>query len=286
MSARTIDPGYRRRRLVDATARSLGAGAPDAALVPLVAVPLDVGPKGLGGLSLDFFTEMPMAVGEVGGGMKHAIVGTLICVGIASAIGIPIGILAGVYLAEFGDNRVGTVVRFSADVMNGIPSITVGIFVYTLVVLSMGHFSALAGGIALSILMIPTVMRTTEEMLRLVPASLREAALALGAPKRRAIVRVALRTAASGIATGVMLAVARVAGETAPLLFTALGNDYFSTEASKPIATLPVQIYNYAVSPYDDWHAKAWAAALVLVFMILVLNLSAKALVSSRGATR
>lgn len=283
---RTIDLAYRRRKIVDVTMRSMCVAATFVAIVPLAAVLLYVAQKGAGGLSWDFFTDMPLPVGEVGGGMKHAIVGTLICVGIASAIGIPIGILAGVYLAEFGNNRTGTVVRFSADVMNGIPSITVGIFVYTLVVLSMGHFSALAGGIALSILMIPTVMRTTEEMLRLVPASLREAALALGAPKRRAIVTVALRTAASGIATGVMLAVARVAGETAPLLFTALGNDYFSTEASKPIATLPVQIYNYAVSPYDDWHAKAWAAALVLVFMILVLNLSAKALISSRGAKR
>lgn len=286
MSVRTIDLAYRRRKLVDVTARGLCIAASFAALIPLAAVLLYVGEKGLGGLSWDFFTEMPIPVGEVGGGMKHAIVGTLICVGIASAIGIPIGILAGVYLAEFGDNRLGTTVRFSADVMNGVPSITVGIFVYTLVVLSMGHFSALAGGMALSILMIPTVMRTTEEMLRMVPASLREAALALGAPKRRAIVKVALRTAASGIATGVMLAVARVAGETAPLLFTALGNDYYSTEATKPIATLSVQIYTYAVSPYDDWHGKAWAAALLLVSMILVLNLSARALVWSRGARR
>lgn len=286
MSVRTIDLAYRRRKIVDITARGLCVAATFLAIVPLAAVLLYVTQKGLGGLSWDFFTEMPMPVGEVGGGMKHAVVGTLICVGIASAIGIPIGILAGVYLAEFGNNRLGTTVRFSADVMNGVPSITVGIFVYTLVVLSMGHFSALAGGIALSILMIPTVMRTTEEMLRMVPASLREAALALGAPKRRAIVRVALRSAASGIATGVMLAVARVAGETAPLLFTALGNDYFSTEASKPIATLSVQIYTYAVSPYDDWHSKAWAAALVLVVMILILNLSARALISSRGAKR
>ncbi|HUH01850.1 MAG TPA: phosphate ABC transporter permease PstA [Kofleriaceae bacterium] len=286
MSVRTIDLAYRRRKLVDATARGLCIAASVAALIPLAAVLLYVGEKGLSGLSWDFFTELPIPVGEVGGGMKHAIVGTLICVGIASAIGIPIGILAGVYLAEFGDNRLGTTVRFSADVMNGVPSITVGIFVYTLVVLSMGHFSALAGGIALSILMIPTVMRTTEEMLRMVPASLREAALALGAPKRRAIVTVALRTAASGIATGVMLAVARVSGETAPLLFTALGNDYYSTDATKPIATLSVQIYTYAVSPYDDWHAKAWAAALLLVTMILVLNLSARALVWSRGARR
>lgn len=286
MSVRTIDLAYRRRKLVDVTARGLCIAASFVALIPLAAVLLYVGEKGLGGLSWDFFTEMPIPVGEVGGGMKHAIVGTLICVGIASAIGIPIGILAGVYLAEFGDNRLGTTVRFSADVMNGVPSITVGIFVYTLVVLSMGHFSALAGGIALSILMIPTVMRTTEEMLRMVPASLREAALALGAPKRRAIVKVALRTAASGIATGVMLAVARVAGETAPLLFTALGNDYYSTEATKPIATLSVQIYTYAVSPYDDWHGKAWAAALLLVTMILILNLSARALVWSRGARR
>jgi phosphate transport system permease protein len=282
----TADPMYRRRQVVDKVARGFCVAATFAALLPLFLVLWYVAEKGLAGVSWDFFTEMPLPVGEVGGGMKHAVVGTLICVGIASAIGIPVGVLAGVYLAEFGDNKLGQTVRFSADVMAGIPSITVGIFVYTLVVLYTRSFSALAGGIALAILMVPTVMRTTEEMLRLVPNNLREGALALGVPKRRAITSVALRTAAPGIATGVMLAIARIAGETAPLLFTALGNQYFSTELDKPIATLPVQIYNYSISPYEDWHQQAWAAALVLVFMVLVLNLGARALIASRGAKR
>jgi phosphate transport system permease protein len=280
------DPVYERRRRRDKIARGLCLAATAVAILPLLAVLLYVAQKGLSGLSWEFFTEMPNPVGEPGGGLKHAFAGTLITVGIASAIGIPIGIMAGIYLSEFGDNRLGTAVRFCADVMAGVPSITVGIFVYTLVVVTMQHFSALAGGIALAIIMLPTVTRTTEEMLRLVPASLREAALALGAPKRRAIVRIALRTAAPGIATGVMLAVARVAGETAPLLFTALGNQYWSTALDKPIATLPVQLYNYAVSPYDDWHEKAWAAALVLVFGVLVLNVLARALVANRGGSR
>ena len=282
MSAGATDITYRRRKLVDRLARGFCVGSTIVAAVPLVLVLWYVADKGLAGISWEFFTEMPKPVGEPGGGMKHAIVGTLITVGIASSIGIPLGILAGVYLAEFGDNRLGQVARFSADVMAGVPSITVGIFVYTFIVVSMQSFSAMAGGIALAILMVPTVMRTTEEMLRLVPASLREAGLALGAPKRRVIVRIVLRTAAPGIATGVMLAVARVAGETAPLLFTALGNQYWSTELDQPIATMPVQIYQYAVSPYDDWHQKAWAAALVLVFGVLVLNLAARALVSNR----
>lgn len=286
MSMFADDPVYERRRRRDKIARGLCLAATAIAILPLLAVLLYVAQKGLAGLSWDFFTEMPNPVGEPGGGLKHALAGTLITVGLASAIGIPIGIMAGIYLSEFGDNKLGTAVRFCADVMAGVPSITVGIFVYTLVVVTMQHFSALAGGIALAIIMLPTVTRTTEEMLRLVPASLREAALALGAPKRRAIVRIALRTAAPGIATGVMLAVARVAGETAPLLFTALGNQYWSTALDKPIATLPVQLYNYAVSPYDDWHEKAWAAALVLVFGVLVLNVLARALVANRGGSR
>lgn len=286
MSMFADDPVYERRRRRDKIARGLCLAATAVAILPLLAVLLYVAQKGLSGLSWEFFTEMPNPVGEPGGGLKHALAGTLITVGLASAIGIPIGIMAGIYLSEFGDNRLGTAVRFCADVMAGVPSITVGIFVYTLVVVTMQHFSALAGGIALAIIMLPTVTRTTEEMLRLVPASLREAALALGAPKRRAIVRIALRTAAPGIATGVMLAVARVAGETAPLLFTALGNQYWSTALDKPIATLPVQLYNYAVSPYDDWHEKAWAAALVLVFGVLVLNVLARALVANRGGSR
>jgi len=283
MSMFVKDAVYERRRRFDQLARGACVAATIVAIIPLLAVLLYVAGKGLSGLSWSFFTEMPKPVGEPGGGLKHALAGTLITVGLASAIGIPIGILAGIYLSEFGTGKLGTVVRFSADVMSGVPSITVGIFAYTLIVVSMQRFSALAGAIALAIIMLPTVVRTTEEMLRLVPASLREAALALGAPKRRTILRVVLPTAGPGIATGVMLAVARVAGETAPLLFTALGNQYWSTAIDKPIATMPVQLYNYAVSPYDDWHQKAWAAALVLVFGVLILNLIARALVANRG---
>jgi phosphate transport system permease protein len=242
--------------------------------------------RGIGGINLDFFTELPKPVGESGGGMANAIVGTLKLVFLACALGIPPGVLAGVYLAEFGHGRFGKMVRFSADVMSGVPSITVGIFVYALVVLTTKQFSALAGGIALAILMLPTVTRTTEELLKLVPESLREAALGLGLPKWRATLRVMLRTAAPGIATGVMLAVARVAGETAPLLFTAFNNRFWSSGLTEPTASLPVNIYTYAVSPYEEWHRQAWAAALVLLLLVLVLNISARLLVRSRVAAR
>src|SRR5262249_1752914 len=207
---------YGRRKAVDVAARALCILATALAILPLVSVLFFVGRAGVGGLSLDFFTNLPAPVGEVGGGMKNAIVGTLICVGLAASVGIPLGVMAGVYLSEFGDTRFGRIVRFSADVMSGVPSIAVGIFVYTLVVLAMGRFSALAGGVALAVLMLPTITRTTEEFLRLVPSTLREAALALGVPKWRVILRVVLVTAAPGIMTGVMLAVARAAGETAP----------------------------------------------------------------------
>jgi phosphate transport system permease protein len=225
-------------------------------------------------------------VGELGGGMGQAFAGTVLLIGLAGLVGIPCGVLAGVYLAEFGEGRFARLVRFSADVLAGVPSITVGVFVYTLVVLSMRRFSALAGGIALGILMLPTVTRTTDELLRLVPDALREAALALGVPKWRAITRVVLRTAAPGIATGVMLAVARVAGETAPLLFTAFGNRFWSVTLDRPIGSLPVQIYTYAVSPYEDWHQQAWTAALVLVLLVLVLNVGARLLVRGRVPAR
>jgi len=283
---RSVDLTFRSRQWADRLVRGFCLVATVLALIPLVLVMYWVAEKGLSSLSWAFFTEMPAPVGETGGGMKHALMGTLMVVGIACAIGIPIGVLAGIYLSEFGDNRFGRVVRFSADVMAGVPSIAVGIFVYTLIVLRQRHFSALAGGIALAILMLPTVMRTTEEMLRLVPSALREAALALGAPRRRAIVRVVLRTAASGIVTGVMLAIARVAGETAPLLFTALGNSYYSTDIDKPIATMPVQIYTYAIMPYDNLNQQAWAAALVLVFLVTIFSLTARMVVARRGGMR
>lgn len=278
--------GHSRRKLLDAAVRGACMVATSLALVPLGLVLFYVASRGIGGIDAAFFTELPKPVGETGGGMANALVGTLELVGLACLFGIPPGVLAGVYLAEFGNHRFAKLVRFSADVMSGIPSITVGIFVYTLIVLRTKSFSALAGGVALAVLMLPTITRTTEELLRLVPESLREAALGLGVPKWRATLRVVLRTAAPGIATGIMLAVARVAGETAPLLFTAFNSSFWPSGLAQPTASLPVQIYTYAVSPYDDWHRKAWAAALVLVGMVLILNISARLLVRNRVRSR
>jgi phosphate transport system permease protein len=218
--------------------------------------------------------------------MGHALMGTLKLVGLAGLFGIPPGVLAGIYLAEFGGSRFARAVRFSADVMSGVPSITVGLFVYSLVVVTTKQFSALAGGVALAILMLPMVTRTTEELLKLVPESLREAALGLGVPKWRATLRVMLRTALPGIAVGVMLSVARVAGETAPLLFTAFNNRFWSTGVMEQEASLPVNIYTYAVSPYEAWHKQAWAAALVLLATVLILNIMARFLVRTRVRAR
>jgi phosphate transport system permease protein len=277
---------HRRRILLDRLARGGCVVATLLAILPLASVLIYVTAKGIGGLNWDLFVELPKPVGEVGGGFGNAMLGTLLLVGLACAVSIPIGVLAGLYLSELGSTRLARAVRFSADVMSGVPSIAVGIFVYSLVVLSMRRFSALAGGIALGILMLPTITRTTEELLKLVPDSLREAGLALGVPKWRVILQVVLRTGAPGIATGVMLAVARAAGETAPLLFTAFGNRFWSTSLDKPIASLPVQIFTYAVSPYEDWHRQAWAAALVLIAMVLLLNIGARLLTYTRGATR
>jgi phosphate transport system permease protein len=277
---------YRWRKTVDYVVRGACVAATLLALVPLVSVLYYVTEKGIGGVNLAFFTELPKPVGETGGGMANAIYGTLKLVGLACLFGIPPGVLAGVYLAEFGGSRFAKLVRFSADVMSGVPSITVGIFIYTIMVLTMKRFSALAGGAALAVLMLPTVTRTTEELLRLVPESLREAALGLGVPKWRATLRVVLRTAAPGIATGVMLAIARVAGETAPLLFTSFNNRFWADGIDQPTASLPVQIYTYAVSPYEDWHRQAWAAAFVLVAMVLALNILARVLVRHRVRTR
>ncbi|MBK7584925.1 MAG: phosphate ABC transporter permease PstA [Myxococcales bacterium] len=282
MNASSSSDGYTRRKLVDRAVRGACWVATLIALIPLGLVLYYLTARGVGGLSWAFFTELPKPVGETGGGIANALLGTLELVGLACLFGIPPGVLAGVYLAEFGNHRLAKLVRFSADVMSGVPSITVGIFVYTLIVLRTKSFSAYAGGVALAVLMLPTITRTTEELLRLVPESLREAALGLGVPRWRATLRVVLRTAAPGIATGVMLAVARVAGETAPLLFTAFGNAFWPAGLDQPTASLPVQIYTYAVSPYEDWHQKAWAAALVLVGMVLVLNVSARLLVKNR----
>jgi phosphate transport system permease protein len=270
------------RSLIDRTVTVLCVLSTALAIVPLFSVLYYVASRGLGGINLAFFTELPAPVGEVGGGTANAIVGSLELVGLACLIGIPPGILAGVYLAEYGNSKLGQLVRFSADVMAGVPSITVGLFIYAIVVLQTGHFSAYAGGLALAIIMLPTVTRTTEELLRLVPEALREAALGLGVSKWRTTVSILLRTALPGVATGVMLAIARVFGETAPLLFTSFSNRYWSDSLNEPTASLPVQIFTYAVSPYEDWHRQAWAAALLLVVFVLVLNVSARLLVRPR----
>jgi len=277
---------YVRRNLIDRLVRASCVVGTVVALIPLFSVLYYVVVRGIGGINLDFFTELPKPVGEEGGGMGHALVGTLKLVGLAGLFGIPPGVLAGIYLAEFGSSKFGRLVRFSADVMSGVPSITVGIFVYSLVVVTTKQFSALAGGIALAILMLPMVTRTTEELLKLVPESLREAALGLGVPKWRATLQVMLRTALPGIAVGVMLSVARVAGETAPLLFTAFNNRFWSSGVLEQEASLPVNIYTYAVSPYEAWHRQAWAAALVLLATVLILNITARFLVRSRVGAR
>lgn len=237
---------------------------------------------GLHALSWDFLVNTPKPVGESHSGIANAIVGSLILVGLGSLAGLPAGIFAGLYLAEFGQNKFGYVLRFFIDTLIGVPSIVIGVFVWTVMVRPMGHFSAWAGGVALGIMMMPIVARTTEEMIRLVPRSLREAALALGAPVWRVSLGVVLRTAAPGIATGAMLAIARVAGETAPLLFTALSLNYLSTDLNQPMASLTFQIYYYAGSPYDEWHSMAWAATLVLVTIILALNIGVRLLARNR----
>jgi phosphate transport system permease protein len=232
--------------------------------------------RGISAINVDFFIHLPKPVGEAGGGVANAIVGSLIMIGLAAGMGLPIGILGGVYLAESRDRHLPWLVRFLADVLNGIPSIVFGIFAYTVLVLPMRRFSALAGGFALGIIMLPIVIRTTEEMVRLVPQSLREAALGLGLPQWKVTLRIVLPSARAGIITGVMVAVARIAGETAPLLFTALGNRFWHQGLDQPIAALPLQIYAYAIAPYDDWHRQAWAAALVLITMVFVASLAAR----------
>jgi phosphate transport system permease protein len=264
-----------RRRALSAVMTAVTALCALVAVTALVLILGYVAVQGVGSLDLRFLVEEPKPVGE-GGGIGNAILGSLVLLALASAIGIPLGVAAGVYLAEFGTNRFGTLVRFLADTLTGIPSIVVGVFVYTIIVLPTRQFSAFAGGVALALIMIPVVARTTEEMIRLVPTSLREGALALGASQWRVTLGVVLPAAMSGVATGAMLAVARVAGETAPLLFTALNYRYFSTRLDEPIASLTVQIYNYSISPYDEWHAQAWAATLVLVTLILVINVAVR----------
>ncbi len=255
-------------------------------IAPLVAILVYLIYKGASSLNVAFFTKPPAPVGEQGGGMANSIVGSGLILTLASLMGIPIGIAAGVYLAEYGRGRfLGNAVRFTADVLNGVPSIVMGIAVYSLIVMQQKHFSAFAGGVALAIMMVPTVTRTTEEMLATVPHSIREAALGLGVPKWRTTISVALKTASPGIITGCMLAFARVAGETAPLLFTAFGNQFWSVKLNEPIGALPLQIYVYAISPYDEWHRLAWAGSLVLIVLIMV-SVTLVRIFASRGALR
>ena len=261
------------RRGINKVMESLSALAAFLVILPLFLILGYLVYQGASAINLDFFTQLPKPVGEPGGGMANAIVGTLILIGLASCLGLPLGILGGIYLAETRDRRLPWIVRFLADVLNGVPSIVIGIFAYTLVVLPMRQFSALAGGFALAVIMLPIVLRTTEELVRLVPASLREAALALGIPEWKVMLRVVLPTARAGIITGVMVAVARIAGETAPLLFTAFGNRFWHQDLRQPIAALPLQIFAYAIAPYDDWHRQAWAGALVLIALIFSSSL-------------
>jgi phosphate transport system permease protein len=257
------------------------------AVLPLLFILASLLLRGASSLSLAFFTHLPAPAGESGGGVLHAIVGTLIIVGMASLAGIPIGAGAGVYCAEYPGSRLSLVTRFVSDVMNGTPSIVVGVFAWTIIVAPQHHYSALAGSAALAILMIPMVMRTTEELLKLVPNSLREAALALGYARWRTTLSVMLRTALPGIVTGTLLAIARIAGETAPLLFTALGNQYLSFRPNAPMAALPLVVFTYSIGPYEEWHRFAWAAALVLILVVLVLSIAARFATRQRfGATR
>lgn len=273
-----------RRRLWNVAAMGGAALCAAVALVPLLAVLGWLAAKGLPALDAAFFTQLPRPVGEEGGGMANAIAGSLVVLGIACAMAVPVGLGAAVYLAEYGRNRIGAAVRFICDVLTGVPSIAVGIYVYILMVLRSKEFSALAGGVALAIIMLPIIVRSAEEMLRLVPVSLREAALALGAPQWRMVLGVVLRTARSGLITGIMVALARAAGETAPLLFTAFNNRFWSLSLDQPIATLPVQIFTYAIAPFDDWHRQAWAGALVLVGMVLITSILAHLIGRQAGA--
>ena len=282
MSARRL-----RRRIVSGTMTALVAVLSFVAVLALVLILGYLVAKGASSLDWSFFVRNPVPAGQSGGGVANAIVGTVIIVGLAALIGLPIGIGTGLYLAEYGSGRLGWTVRFVADVLNGTPSIVVGIFAWTWLVKPMGHFSALAGSVALAVLMVPMIARTTEEMVRLVPHSLREAALALGYPRWRTSLRVVARTALAGILTGCLVGVARIAGETAPLLFTALGNLNFSTSIMQPMQTLSLQIFTYGTGPFDEWHRLAWAAALVLMGLVLVLALAARWAVRSRhGAAR
>jgi phosphate transport system permease protein len=264
-----LPPVSLRRRLTDHAMTGVAALTVLVVLLPLFAIFAYLIYKGIGSINLAFLTQTPKPVGEPGGGMANAIVGSMVILSIASVLGVPLGIGAGIFLSEYGRNRSGDIVRFVSDVLNGVPSIVVGIVAYGLVVMRQKHFSALAGGVALAIMMIPTIARTTEQMLLLVPQATREAAYGLGVSRWRTTLSITLRTAASGVITGVMLAFARVAGETAPLLFTAFGNQFWNWKTDQPTAALSLQIFTYAISPFDEWHRQAWAGALVLIVLIV-----------------
>lgn len=255
-------------------------------VVPLGLIFYHVLKSGIGSVNWAFFTELPKPVGETGGGMANAIVGTFELLGLAALLGVPIGVMGGIFLSEYGAVRLNWWVRFVADILNGVPSIIWGMVVYALVVVPMKGFSAWAGGVVLGMIMVPLIMRTTEEVMLLVPNGYREAALALGIAQWRTIVQIVVRTALNGIVTGVLLALARVAGETAPLLFTAFGNRYWSHHLSEPVAALPLQVFNYAISPYEDWHRQAWAGALVLLLLVAVINVSVRVLTRGRFESR
>jgi phosphate transport system permease protein len=278
----TIPPFSLRRRIMDHVMTGVALLTVVLVLLPLGAIFAYLIYKGAGSINWAFLTQTPKPVGEPGGGMANAIVGSIVILGIASFMGVPLGIGAGIYLSEYGRNRFGDIVRFISDVLNGVPSIVIGIVAYGLVVLRQGHFSALAGGVALAIMMVPTIARTTEQMLLLVPQAMREAAYGLGIPQWRTTLSITLRTATSGVITGVMLAFARVAGETAPLLFTAFGNQFWNWKSDQPTAALSLQIFSYAISPFDEWHRQAWAGALVLIVLI-VSAVSAVRIAVSRG---
>lgn len=264
------------RRLKNTMMTMLMGAATLTVLIPLILIFVHIIKMGFGSISLDFFTHIPKPTGETGGGMANGMVGSAILIVLASTLGIPVGIFGAVYLSEYGGSRVSAVIRFCADVLSGIPSIITGMVAYTLLVVPMKGFSALAGAFALALIMIPIVLRTTEEQLKLVPNSLREASLALGVPLWRTTLKVTLRSAMKGVMTGILLAIARIAGETAPLLFTALGNQFWGKKLTEPIAAMPLQIFNFAISPYEDWHRLAWAGALTLVSLMFTLSLTAR----------
>jgi phosphate transport system permease protein len=270
------------RRRVSGLMVGLMVGAVVVALLPLFFILLDLVLKGAGSLSVAFFTETPAPAGESGGGVVHALVGTLLIVGVASLIGLPVGVGAGIFCAEYPASRLTWITRFVADVLNGTPSIVVGVFAWAWIVARQKHFSAFAGSVALALLMIPMVLRTTEELIKLVPNSLREAALALGYPRWRTSLSVVIRTTLPGIVTGALLAIARVAGETAPLLFTALGSQYLSFRLDQPMAALPLTVFTYATGPYPQWHSYAWASALMLILVVFILSLGARLAIRRR----